>query len=81
MEAAGVATQIRPVSGRRIDAPAAPPRDGLAPGCNNCAHPSRHRIIGIGNQEVLVILQIVAVEGCEVGIPGVEIPDRPGSDR
>lgn len=81
MEAAGVTTQIRPVSGRRIDAPAAPPSHRLAAGCNNGSHPSRHRIIGISNKEVFIVLQIVAVEGCEIGIPGVKIPDRLGSDR
>jgi hypothetical protein len=56
MEAAGVTTQIRPVSGRRIDAPAAPPCHSLAPGGNNGSHPSCHRIIRIGNQEVFIVL-------------------------
>jgi hypothetical protein len=81
MEAAGVKTQIRPVSRRRIDAPAAPPRHGLAPGCNNCSHPSCHRIIRIGDEEVFIVRQIVAVEGREIGISGVKISDRFGSDR
>ena len=81
MEAAGVTAQIRPISRRRIDAPAASPRHRLAPGGNNGSHPSCHRIIGIGNQEAFIVLKIVAVEGCEIGIPGVQIPNRPGSDR
>ncbi len=81
MEAAGVTTQIRPVSGWRIDAPTAPPRDGLAAGCNNCAHASRHRITGIGDEEVFIVLQIVAIESCEVGFPCVKITDRLRPDR
>jgi hypothetical protein len=81
METVGVTTQIRPVSGGRIDAAAAPPRDGLAAGRNDGSHPSRHRIPGIGDQEVLVVLQIVAIESREIGLPRVEITDRLRSDR
>jgi hypothetical protein len=81
MEAAGITTQIRPVSGWRIDVPTAPPRDGLAAGRNNGSHASRHRIIGIGDEEVFIILQIVAIESCEIGFSGVKITDRPRSDR
>jgi hypothetical protein len=81
METVGVTTQIRPVSGRRIDAPAAPPRDGLAAGCNNCSHASCHRIPGIDSEEVFIVLQIVAIESREIGIPRVEITDRLRSDR
>jgi hypothetical protein len=81
MEAAGVTTQIRPVSGRRINAPAAPPRHGLAPGCNNCSHPSCHRITGIGDEEVFIVLQGVAIESCEIGFPGIKITDRLRSNR
>ena len=79
--APGITPQVCPVSRRRIDAPAAPPRHGLAPGRNNCLHASCHRIVRISAQEILIVLQIVAVEGCEIGIPGVKIPDRLGSDR
>ncbi len=81
METVGVATQIRPVSGGRIDAPAAPPRDGLAAGRYDGSHPSRHRIPGIGDEEAFVVLQVVAIEGGEIGLPCVEIADRPRSDR
>jgi hypothetical protein len=81
METVGVATQIRPVSGRRIDAPAAPPRNGLAAGCNDGSHASCHRIPGIGGEEIFVVLQIVAIESCKIGLPRVEITDRPRSDR
>ena len=81
METVGVTTQIRPVGGGRIDAPAAPPRDGLAAGRNDGSHPSCHRIPGIGNEEAFVVLQIVAIESCQVGLPHVEIADRLRSDR
>ncbi len=81
METVGVTTQIRPVSGGRIDASAAPPRDGLAAGRNDGSHPSCHRIPGIGNEEAFVVLQIVAIESGEIGLPRVEIADRPRSDR
>jgi hypothetical protein len=81
METVGVTTQIRPVSGRRIDAPAAPPRDGLAAGCYDGSHPACHRIPGIGDEEAFVVLQVVAIEGGEIGLPRVEIADRPRSDR
>ena len=81
VETIGVATQIRPVGGGRIDAPAAPPRDGLAAGRNDGSHPSCHRIPGIGNEEAFVVLQIVAIESCQVGLPHVEITDRLRSDR
>jgi hypothetical protein len=76
MEAVGVATQIRPVSGWRIDASAAPPRDGLAAGCNDGSHAPCHRIPGIGDEEALVVLQIVAIESREIGLARVEIADR-----
>jgi hypothetical protein len=81
METVGVTTQIRPVSGGRIDAAAAPPCYGLAAGCNDGSHASCHRIPGIGGEEVFVVLQIVAIESCEVGIPRVEITDRLRSHR
>ena len=81
METIGVTTQIRPVGGRRIDASAAPPRDGLAAGRNDGSHPSCHRIPGIRDEKVFVILQIVAIKSCEIGIPRVEITDRLRSDR
>jgi len=81
METVGVTTQIRPVGGRRIDASAAPPRDGLAAGRNDGSHPSRHRIPGIGDEEAFVVLQIVAIESREIRIPGIEITDRLRSDR
>jgi hypothetical protein len=79
--AAGIPTQIRPVSGRRIDAPTAPPRYGFAAGCNNCLHPSCHRIVRISTQEILIVLQIVAIQSCEIGIPRVKITDGLRSDR
>jgi hypothetical protein len=81
METVGVTTQIRPVGGRRIDTPAAPPCDGLAASRNDGSHPSCHRIPGIGDEEAFVILQIVAIESREVGLPRIEIADRPRSDR
>jgi hypothetical protein len=81
MEAVGVATQIRPVGGGRIDAAAAPPRDSLAAGCNDGLHPSCHRIPGIGDEKAFVVLQIVAIESGEIGLACVEIADRPRSDR
>jgi hypothetical protein len=81
MEAAGVTTQIRPISGWRIDAATAPPRDCLAAGRNNGLHASRHRITGIGDEEVFIVLQIVAIESCEIGFPGIKITDRLRSDR
>jgi len=81
MEAAGVTTQIRPVGGWRVDVAAAPPRDGLAAGRNNGSHASRHRITGIGDEEVFIVLQIVAIERCEIGFAGVKITDRLRSDR
>ena len=49
MGATGVTTQIRPVGGRRIDAPGATPGYGLAAGCNNCSHAPSHWIVGIGD--------------------------------
>ncbi len=79
--AAGITTQIRPVSRRRIDAPTAPPRYGFAAGCNNCLHPSCHRIVRISTQEILIVLQIVAIQSCEIGIPRVKITDGLRSDR
>jgi len=81
MEAAGVTTQIRPVGGRRIDAPTASPRYGLAAGCNNCSHASCHGIIRIGDEEAFIILQIVAIQGCEIGLPCIKITDWLRSDR
>ena len=81
MEATGVTTQIRPVSGGRIDASAAPPRDGLAAGCNDGSHAPRHRIPGVGDEEVFVVRQIIAIESREIGLARVEITDRPRSDR
>ncbi len=81
MEPTGVTTQIRPVSRRRIDIPTAPPRDRFAAGRDNCSHASRHRIIRIGDEEVFIVWQIVAIEGCEIGFPGVKIADRLRSDR
>ena len=79
--AAGITTQIRPVSGRRIDAPTAPPRYSFAAGCNNCLHPSCHRIVRISTQEILIVLQIVAIQSCEIGLPRVKITDGLRSDR
>src|SRR5229473_700728 len=81
MRAAGVTTQIRPVSWRRIDAPTAPPRYGFAAGCNNCLHPSCHRVVRISTQEILIVLQIVAIQSCEIAIPRVKITDGLRSDR
>jgi hypothetical protein len=81
METVGVATQIGPVGGGRIDASAAPPRDGLAAGCNDGSHATCHRIPGIGDEEAFIVLQIVAIESCEIGLLRVEITDRPRSDR
>jgi len=37
--------------------------------------------MGIGEEEVFIVLQIVAIESCQIGFPGVEITDRLGSDR
>jgi hypothetical protein len=81
MGATGVTTQIRPVSGRRIDTAAASPRDRFAAGCNNCSHASCHRIVRISGEKVLIVLQIVAIESCEIGFLRAEITDRPRSDR
>jgi hypothetical protein len=81
VEAAGVTTQIRPVGRRRVDVPAAAPRYGLAAGCNNCSHASCHGIVGIGDEEVFIVLQIVAIESGEIGIPRVKITDGLRSDR
>ena len=81
MGAAGVAAQIGPVRRRRIDASAAPPRRRLAPRGNNRPHAPCHRIVRISDQEVFIVLQIVAIESSEIGIPGVKITDRLGSDR
>jgi len=81
MEATGVTTQIRPVSGRRIDAPTASPGYGLAARGNNRSHASCHRIVRIGGEEVLIVRQIVAIESREIGIPGVKITDGLRSDR
>jgi hypothetical protein len=81
MGAAGVAAQIGPVCRRRIDASTAPPRRCLAAGCNNCSHASCHRIVRIGGEEVLIVLQIVAIESREIGIPCVKITDGFRSDR
>jgi hypothetical protein len=75
MEAVRVTTQIRPVSGRRIDAPAAPPRYSFAAGGNDRAHASRHRIVGIGGEEVFIVLQSVTIESREIGIARVKITD------
>jgi len=81
MEATGVAAQIRPVSGRRIDAPAAPPGYGLAAGGNNRPHAPCHRIARIGDKEVFIVLQIVAIESREIGIPCVKITNGLRPDR
>ena len=62
MGPAGIASQIRPVSLRRVGAVRAKPGNRFAPRGDNGAHPFGKWIAGIGTQEIVIPLHGVAFE-------------------
>ena len=52
MRAARIAAQIRPIGLRRIYIPRVPPGDRFPARGDDGANPSRHRVVGIGGEEV-----------------------------
>ena len=66
---------------RHVGNAGSPPSDGLASGGSDGSHPLRHRVIGIGGEEVQVALQRVALQGRDVGLVRVKIADWPRAER
>ena len=81
MRAVRIAPQIGPVGLRRVGAIGATPGDRLAPRRDDGAHALGQRVAGIGDQEILVAVQRVAIERRGIGILRAEIADRPVPDR
>jgi hypothetical protein len=57
------------------------PRDRLAPGRGDRAYATRHRIVRVGCEKVLVAFERVSIECGKVGFVRFEIPDRPLPQR
>ncbi len=77
----GIASQIRPISLRRIGPVRAKPGNRFAPRGDNCPHPFGKRIVGIGTQEIFIPLHGVAFERCGIGILHTDIAHRPVANR
>jgi hypothetical protein len=80
MGAAGVAAQIGPVCRGCIDASASAPGRCFAASGNNRPYARCHGIVRIRDQKIFIVLQIVAIESGEIGVPGVKIANGFRSD-
>jgi hypothetical protein len=78
---ARIATKIGPIRLRRVDIACVPPGDRLPSSRNDGANPPSHRIARISGQKIQVTLERISLQGRHIGILGVEVTDRPGTDR
>ena len=81
VSAARVTFQVRPVRWRRVYVARPAPGDSLAAGRHDRAHALRHRIVGIGVEEGLVVRQGVAIDGGEICFLRAKITQRPRPER
>ena len=72
-----IAAQIGPVALTRVGERALAPGRRLAPRRDDGADAPGERVVRIGGEKILVAAHRVAGDGGEIGLTGIEFPDRP----